>query len=335
MDGDTDLGLFTAGPTCGAANITAPGLWYVFTGTGQDVTLSTCGQAAYDSKISVFSGPCNALVCEAGNDDGPGCTGNTSILTFFAASGVDHHVLVHGYNANTGTFTLSMSCAAPCADIPENDACATAEVILPQSIGNCIPTAGTNVCAYGSALPNPPCDPYANIIDVWYLFNSGPDPDHTIDLMSTGANGLNMAIYAACGTPTYIDCFMDVNAPVELSGLTLNTDYYLRVWNGGGTNAGGFTICDEAALITALPAQSYNRPHAWPVPAQERLFISGISPTCAGVEVYDPLGRPVLKRAVAPHNGICEVDISGLAAGSYLLLLPYDTGSSILRFVVE
>ncbi|MCB9170836.1 MAG: T9SS type A sorting domain-containing protein [Flavobacteriales bacterium] len=331
--GDTQQGIVTPGPTCGAANITAPGLWYSFVGTGTDVTLSTCGQAAYDSKISVFTGGCGALVCAAGNDDGPGCAGNTSTVTFFAANGVDHLVLVHGYNANTGTFTLSMDCSAPCANIPANDDCTTAAMIMPQPIGACSPTAGTNVCAYGSAMPNPPCDPYANIVDVWYLFNTGPDPDHTITLESTGANGLDLAVYEACGTPTYLDCFTDVNTPIDLTGLNTFTDILLRVWNGGGADAGGFTICDQATLLTAVGAPtSKGNLRIWPVPAQEQLFIAGEDLHNGVAQIMDPLGRVVLSERLTIMNGTAVLDISGLLPGTYVLRLPDDRHG---RFVVD
>ncbi len=102
VEGNTAQGLYSPGPWCGSANITSPGLWYTFTGDGNDATLSTCASAAFDSKISVFSGPCADLVCSGGNDDAAGCNGNTSRVTVPTFAGVEYHVLVHGYQDAAG-----------------------------------------------------------------------------------------------------------------------------------------------------------------------------------------------------------------------------------------
>ncbi|NNM24345.1 MAG: hypothetical protein HKO54_12425, partial [Flavobacteriaceae bacterium] len=71
--GETDTATFDAGAPVCATNISAPGVWYVFTDTTglvTDYTLSMCdGGTDYDSKITVYSGDCGALVCVTDNDD--------------------------------------------------------------------------------------------------------------------------------------------------------------------------------------------------------------------------------------------------------------------------
>ncbi|HPF92167.1 MAG TPA: hypothetical protein PLL57_16010, partial [Flavobacteriales bacterium] len=57
---------------CGTT-ISAAGVWYSIVGTGEAITLSTCQDLAYDTKINVYTGSCNDLVCVTGNDDGGGC----------------------------------------------------------------------------------------------------------------------------------------------------------------------------------------------------------------------------------------------------------------------
>ena len=53
---------------CGTSQ-TMPGVWYVVPGNGQIMTASLCG-TAWDSKMSVFSGPnCSTLTCVGGVDD--------------------------------------------------------------------------------------------------------------------------------------------------------------------------------------------------------------------------------------------------------------------------
>lgn len=88
-----------------------PGVWYSFIGDGRTVTLSTCNQAAFDTKIAVYSGACGSLVCVGGNDDGAGCTGFTSELDVATDCGVQYYVYITGFGGATGTFDLTMSCA--------------------------------------------------------------------------------------------------------------------------------------------------------------------------------------------------------------------------------
>ena len=63
--GDTTAATFDDVGSCGTSN-TAPGVWYSITLPESGVLdLSTCNDADYDTKISVFSGDCGALVISA------------------------------------------------------------------------------------------------------------------------------------------------------------------------------------------------------------------------------------------------------------------------------
>ena len=53
---------------CGTT-ITAPGVWYSVTGTGNTMTANTCLNPQYDTKLSVYCGDCADLTCIGGNDD--------------------------------------------------------------------------------------------------------------------------------------------------------------------------------------------------------------------------------------------------------------------------
>ncbi|HRK82205.1 MAG TPA: BACON domain-containing protein [Saprospiraceae bacterium] len=107
--------------SCGGETLnTAPGLWYRYTAsqTGQ-VTVTTCNSGTtFDTKIGVFSGTCSNLVCVDGNDDSSdaGCqlgdNDRFSKVTFSATSGQTYYIYVTGFNANSGTFQLSLTCTA-------------------------------------------------------------------------------------------------------------------------------------------------------------------------------------------------------------------------------
>lgn len=332
VNGSTVNGLLTSGPTCAGANITAKGVWYSFTGTGDDVTFSLCNQASYDSKISVFSGPCNALVCEAGNDDAAGC-GTTSSVTMPSVPGLAYLVLIHGFNQANGTFTLTMTCAPPCSPLAANDNCNGALPIDPQPIGNCVPVTGDNTCSYASAQPNPPCDPYATIQDVWYQFNTGPDEDHTITIEPVTATSVSAALYTGCGSLTYVSCTTDIVDPLQFAGLALNTTYYLRVWNAGGPEAGTFTVCDEALLVTDIADVARTGLRVMPVPTRDLLTVEGLAGDVRDLTVFDLQGRAV-RQVAANGSSRLTLDVSTLSAGSYLLRANGDT-PLVARFIVE
>ena len=106
----------TAVSTSCGTSITAPGVWYSFVGDGTTTTVSLCGGTNYDSKLSVFTGTCDAPVCVTGNDD---FCGLQSEVTFCANTGVTYFILVHGFSSSTGDFTLDVTPGAvcECADV--------------------------------------------------------------------------------------------------------------------------------------------------------------------------------------------------------------------------
>ena len=96
-------------PLCTTGDGTGGGVWFRFIGTGVNTTASLCG-SAYDTKIRIYTGTCAALACVVGNDD---FCGLQSQVTWMATSGVTYYILVHGFGAAQGNYTLNISCAAP------------------------------------------------------------------------------------------------------------------------------------------------------------------------------------------------------------------------------
>lgn len=115
--------------TCGTTSGSGGAVWYTFVGsnsndanaaigsTGDEVTLSMAG-SAFDTKIRVYEGACGNLTCVGGNDDN-GAGGNWSLYEFNTIVGTTYYVLVHGYLANSGAYSLSVSCVAPPEEAPE------------------------------------------------------------------------------------------------------------------------------------------------------------------------------------------------------------------------
>jgi len=96
-----------------SVNQTLPGVWYVVPGNGQIMTANLCA-TAWDSKISVFSGPnCSTLSCVGGNDDwGPLCSSSSASYSWSSVVGTNYYILVHGYLSNSA-FNIQLTCMSP------------------------------------------------------------------------------------------------------------------------------------------------------------------------------------------------------------------------------
>jgi subtilisin-like proprotein convertase family protein len=110
--GETITATFDAGAPICTTNISAPGVWYVFTDTTglvTDYTLSLCdGGTDYDSKLTVYTGNCGALVCVTDNDDTCGLNAEVQ----WQGDGLStYYILVHGFGSSVGNFSLALSCA--------------------------------------------------------------------------------------------------------------------------------------------------------------------------------------------------------------------------------
>jgi hypothetical protein len=127
---------------------------------------------------------------------------------------------------------------------------------------------------------------------------------------------------------------VDIVAPLAFTGLALNTTYLLRVWNAGGAEAGTFTVCDEAVLVTGLAGRSdAGSMRLMPVPAKDELSVDGIPNGTTLLELLDLQGRVMMQRAT---NGSARItlDVTSLATGTYLLRAIGGT-MQVQRFVVE
>lgn len=91
--------------TCGTT-MTSGTVWYTFEGNGQMVTINTCNNTNFDTKLYVFSGSCSSLTCVTGNDD---ACGTRSQVSFMANTGTTYYIIVGGFGSATGNFELSLS----------------------------------------------------------------------------------------------------------------------------------------------------------------------------------------------------------------------------------
>ncbi|MEO7081179.1 MAG: GEVED domain-containing protein, partial [Flavobacteriales bacterium] len=241
--------------------------WFVYTATADEqITLSTCGQASFDTRISVFAGAdCNSLSCVAAGDDSPGCAAGSSTVAFNATTGSSYWIAVSGKAAQEGSYSLTVSCAPVCAP-PANNNCANSIALtnnLADGFGT--PAQYTNTCATVNAPTT--CSGTLPVQGVWFSFNSGPYDHNILTLLDNGENALysastlNYALYtgtcAGLGATGSVACVADA-AGRNVLNVTQNTDYMLLVYNTGGSGvAGTFGLMVEHpayddAAITAI-----------------------------------------------------------------------------------
>ena len=223
-----------ATPTCVTTLNTAPGVWYTFVGNGAANTLTMCVGTAYDCKIGVFTGTCAALVCVTGNDD---FCGLQSQVTFPTTLGTTYYVIITGFGAATGAFTLTRT-SAP---LP-NDACTGAITInCGQTITGSTACGATidAVATCGTTLNTAP--------GLWYQFVG----DGTPVTLSLCGSGYDTKIGVFTGTCAALVC---VTGNDDFCGLqsqvTFNTNasvtYYILV-TGFSTQTGNFTLTRTCA----------------------------------------------------------------------------------------
>ncbi len=117
--GEGDLSFSTVGATSdgrdlpetcneGFGTTFAPDIWYSITPSEDTgIIVSTCNQASYDTRLAAYAGCGGPLVgC---NDDGDGCAGLSSYMTFPALAGETYLIRVGGYGTATGSGTLSVT----------------------------------------------------------------------------------------------------------------------------------------------------------------------------------------------------------------------------------
>jgi|GEM_PF-5819123 PKD repeat protein len=117
--GNTEAGMIDEfNISCDPSGVPAsPGVWYAFTGTGDSVVVTTCHDTTnFNTVLHVFTGPCSALVCMAGNNNDTDCPIDdaNATVSFVSQLGQVYYILLNGDGAEAGTYGLTATCY-PCA----------------------------------------------------------------------------------------------------------------------------------------------------------------------------------------------------------------------------
>ncbi|HTF88839.1 MAG TPA: hypothetical protein VK843_10555, partial [Planctomycetota bacterium] len=174
--------------------ITAPSVWYRIVGTGATMYADVL-VASYDTKLSVYQGPCGSLACVTMNDDVPSTPTFRSKVAWRTLPGVEYFVMVHGFGTGSGTFTLNVTDSPT----PSNDNCALATAIG----GGSGSIGGTNVGATGdpstitsSTLAS--CATVHTYWDTWYAWTA-PCSDN-VTFGTCGGFDTILSVHSTCPT---------------------------------------------------------------------------------------------------------------------------------------
>jgi Secretion system C-terminal sorting domain len=224
------------------------GVWYTFVGDNTLATITSTAGSGFDHEIDVFSGTCGALT-NLSCTDAAGSAG-TETVSFGTTSGTNYYIYIAYYSptgtsSNTGTFNISRTCVP----IPSNDNCAGATSLTTQPFAaSCSsPVMGTTV---GASTSNADCSSGQD--DVWYSFTATATSEivrfQSVTAVTGTVTAMGMNLYTGCPAvgPSNCNTTLTVTSGVAqgtLTGLTIGTTYYLRVWTSGTSNTGTFDIC--------------------------------------------------------------------------------------------
>ena len=294
-----------ATPTCLTTLNTAPGIWYTFVGNGANNTLSMCGGATWDTKIGVFTGTCAALVCVTGNDD---FCGLQSQVTFATTLGTTYYIIVTGFGAATGVFTLTRTSAT----LP-NDACAGAININCGQTINGSTACGATLDAVATCVTTLNTAP-----GLWYRFVGDGSPV-TISLCGSSYD-TKLGIFT--GTCAALTC---VTGNDDFCGLqsqaTFNTNagftYYILV-TGFGTASGNFTLTRTCApACSGVPS-----PGAITPVTSTTCVGNSVTLTCSG---YSPSSALTFQWSSGPAAVGPYTNIGGATSNVYTFVAPAAT----------
>jgi hypothetical protein len=244
--------------------------WWTHTPTTDgDVLVTLCGNAGFNTRISVFRPvpSCSAPTCIAMSDDAPGCPGGTSEVRFPGQAGVTYQIAVHGSGAAAGPYSIGLACLPSCTPATGNDACVNATPLESNLTGAGTFTTGDNSCAVVDGPTT--LSGAAPVVGIWYAFNTGAYARHRLLTQygegSFTAPTLNFALYSgSCtvmGGGTQLTAVHAAAAMNTLPVLNTNTNYRLLLYNNGSiSQAGTFAFKLEHPGLNDAGITAVNNP---------------------------------------------------------------------------
>lgn len=190
----------TFDPNCGLDNFPLSGKWFAFEGTGDVLTLATCG-TQFNSSIAIFDGSCFDLTCLAqsssGSDDCAPEVFETPSISIQTSPGVAYFICLFGSGlGETGAFTISASCEEPSPE-PVNNNCESALTL--EVNGPLIETSNIDATSSSQEFANCPSSGNGDAQnDVWFSFQAPESGRIVLETFAGELQNTRMQILDGC-----------------------------------------------------------------------------------------------------------------------------------------
>jgi hypothetical protein len=243
----------TPDPSCGVSD-SNDDIWYSFTANSQSIILR------YSNGLNTVTGSTTqGLGYALYNAACPVTTATISCSSAISVTSTGHQIIdgltigntyyLRLFSDNANNYMSFDFCVQDVPPPPANNECVNAQPISLTLPGTtCVSTYTVHTAGATQSAPNPNCTSSANNDDLWYSFTASAATAILRysggGLTSTaGAMSLGFAVYStSCPvTTTTVVCNSGFGANsgfFNITGLTAGTNYYLRLFTGGGNLAG-------------------------------------------------------------------------------------------------
>lgn len=210
-------------------------VWFSFvaTSTVADIRVNW----SQDEVVQVFSGSCGTLASVVCQDGGEG-----SVVTSALTIGLTYFVRVYSFTSSVPTYPSFSICVTTTATATNNN-CASSTTLTHSASGTCNLVAGTFNGAT-SSLADCSGNGYT-VRDVWYNFTATATSAliHRVSSIETVIQVFTTG--STCGALTSLNCFSGSSADLQLTGLTVGSNYLVRIYPASSTAPTDprFTVC--------------------------------------------------------------------------------------------
>ncbi|MEM8585331.1 MAG: hypothetical protein AAGF87_13715, partial [Bacteroidota bacterium] len=233
---------------CFDAESDEPGVWYSYTpATDGNIQVIGCADSASITDVWVFSGTCDSLFCEDGEDDD--CLSG-GIVNVPVIGGVEYLIFVNADDSGNDTLVFDLTVTLNAA--PENDNCVDAIMVeLGEMVsGNTEFAASENDITYaGNDCSSPSSSGNNDDQGIWYSFVAPAQP---VTIMAMGFDSIEVALHA--GTCDSLNCLEDEedmgsedaggDGMVTISDIQLNEGETYLVYVEGLNGANGMFMVE-------------------------------------------------------------------------------------------
>jgi hypothetical protein len=332
-----------------------PCVWHKFSiASCANISVAYCGtNPAYQNLAAFLARTCPAtdadyILYTAGDFSLCGDDNGTIFWDAVPAGEYWLPVLLDEANSAIGPYSITVSAEA-CPAAPANDECAGA--IQLTSDVNCVVTY-FNTTGATETLPPIECMDFTsgNAFDVFFMFTA-TSTDHTISVGGfDDADAMVELFSGSCGSLVSMQCEdatypqtadLEYTSEVMLvSGLTVGTTYYVRVYDWGHASPShAFEICltEGAGSNIGIEENASSDWSLFPNPGTGVFTINYVGASGLGnIEVMDVTGRVMYNvQAQLATGSTHSMDLSGLAAGNYTVRITNNGVRTEQRLVVK